>query len=1092
MYLGQPSIGNSIIYDGYKFIDSNYNHGIDITKPPFYATTKIGTTTATTTAGSNIVTLASASDFADHESIVIYGAGADHGMLIPTAPIVTVQGTPGSTRYDYKIVACTSEDGYTAASDGCTILNGPATRNSTNYNTITFDGYINDGYVNNAHWYLIYCRKGGTGDYKYRGAIFAKAYNIDNKTELQPFIPIFHDKVETNYSISELPMTAPATSRANLLRTRVVSGGGTTILTLLDYAKSNATSSYTSHCNVLPLLDVLNYMTPKSGDYYSGGRQIYFPSSGNRINSAYRFTGNAEITSSISILGECGVWYNTPGTVFQFVDGFGMVAGLGTRWCPGKLYKPGEFITGNYPENFDKYKCIVGGISGTTEPTWSGTNVVDNEVTWTKAIPYGQIVAKHFTISTYSSKSRPPNNTNVWKDVRITRSGSNADIWSALTSYSLNDYVAPTVDNGFIYLVSVAGTSGSTEPVWTLKIGNTITDGGVTYTAVECEYYSGAGFLNTGNSTLLEDIHIAAFKGNGIVINGLQQMNLNADNVTLTRCRSSSNIGHGFVLVGADANACLIQKCDATANIGCGFFDDSFLGNTYLMCHAASNDYGYWNTGSSQYGQTYVGCYSESDNLNIIKYPAVAVGGNWGGGFGDNSALTLQSYGIQNALTYSAGGKYKFYLSDRNSYFAWRITETDDSGDIWFNRIDNDASLYSYAKGRWVFNKGGSYTPFNVMMEMSDKITGRGNFSAFPNGILIRNQESVQNTCERKIGFIENIIPTKYGNNQGDLFFTSTSNNNIALRARRRGYPTIASIWTPLTPVLIGNIRYGASGNIGTIICIQSGTTGSTEPVWTTTIGSEYTDGTAKWEIWQYPHQSCDFESIAHPSEKPGTNLTNDDQTIQVTEGSWRIQETVLTANRIKTLGTTGAYQGDQITITRTESSAYSLNIIDGYTSTSLITIPASTKGWARSQFDGQKWILRNWNIFSNIDSTAPVNGESLLWSSSTNNWAPSPKYIKTTIDGYTALSDSSLNIEQLILVNTASTNWGDGYDITLPSSPTTNSVITIKDKGGQAVSKTIDILGNGYNIDGISSNTINTNYGCRKLFFDGLEWLII
>ena len=59
--------------------------------------------------------------------------------------------------------------------------------------------------------------------------------------------------------------------------------------------------------------------------------------------------------------------------------------------------------------------------------------------------------------------------------------------WKPSTTYRAgsNGYAYPTVLNGYVYHASIAGTTGATEPVWPTTIGNTVTDGGVTWT---CAY----------------------------------------------------------------------------------------------------------------------------------------------------------------------------------------------------------------------------------------------------------------------------------------------------------------------------------------------------------------------------------------------------------------------------------------------------------------------------------------------------------------------------------------------------------------------------------------------------------------------------
>lgn len=55
--------------------------------------------------------------------------------------------------------------------------------------------------------------------------------------------------------------------------------------------------------------------------------------------------------------------------------------------------------------------------------------------------------------------------------------------WAVATAYSLGAVRVPTTPNGYRYEVTTAGTShATTEPTWPTVIGNTVTDGTVTWT----------------------------------------------------------------------------------------------------------------------------------------------------------------------------------------------------------------------------------------------------------------------------------------------------------------------------------------------------------------------------------------------------------------------------------------------------------------------------------------------------------------------------------------------------------------------------------------------------------------------------------
>jgi len=56
-------------------------------------------------------------------------------------------------------------------------------------------------------------------------------------------------------------------------------------------------------------------------------------------------------------------------------------------------------------------------------------------------------------------------------------------IWQPGRVYALNDYVRPRTPNGYEYKCTTGGQGRSTEPVWPVPAGQTVSDGSAVWTA---------------------------------------------------------------------------------------------------------------------------------------------------------------------------------------------------------------------------------------------------------------------------------------------------------------------------------------------------------------------------------------------------------------------------------------------------------------------------------------------------------------------------------------------------------------------------------------------------------------------------------
>lgn len=91
--------------------------------------------------------------------------------------------------------------------------------------------------------------------------------------------------------------------------------------------------------------------------------------------------------------------------------------------------------------------------------------------------------------STLSSRQLQANSSPGVDDITLTPTDT-LPSWAANTAYGLGVMREPTTPNGFVYRVTVGGTShATTEPTWpTSGIGSTVTDGTVTWALVGAKH----------------------------------------------------------------------------------------------------------------------------------------------------------------------------------------------------------------------------------------------------------------------------------------------------------------------------------------------------------------------------------------------------------------------------------------------------------------------------------------------------------------------------------------------------------------------------------------------------------------------------
>jgi len=147
-----------------------------------------------------------------------------------------------------------------------------------------------------------------------------------------------------------------------------------------------------------------------------------------------------------------------------------VLASYAPTWASSTAYAVGDRVVPASANGF-VYEATVAGTSAGSEPSFPTTisnTVTDGGVTWkcvsarvgnfAMPVGYGEDIADVFDF------------------------GSSASEWAGSTSYAEGSKVVPTTQNGFYYHATTAGTSNSVEPSWPTTIGDTVVDGGVTWT----------------------------------------------------------------------------------------------------------------------------------------------------------------------------------------------------------------------------------------------------------------------------------------------------------------------------------------------------------------------------------------------------------------------------------------------------------------------------------------------------------------------------------------------------------------------------------------------------------------------------------
>lgn len=256
-------------------IAKNLNLSLDVQRD-FGASGSGFTTTGSITAGSSSLTLANAGDFRNGQEIAIvhagsgpYQSGTTTALVAPTSPVITNEGTAGTTTYTYYIAATDENGGITSTVSVSTTTGNATLSQAGSYN------------------YLTWTASAGAWGY----AIWGDA---SNPATSQGFLGLagptkFLDMglgpsgmgLGQNFTASDVfPASYPTTALGDTLSTTIQSGASTTTLTIADAAANAVTSALVLHDDTSPLTNALTAVINAGGGTLDFGDGTFYTRGG--------------------------------------------------------------------------------------------------------------------------------------------------------------------------------------------------------------------------------------------------------------------------------------------------------------------------------------------------------------------------------------------------------------------------------------------------------------------------------------------------------------------------------------------------------------------------------------------------------------------------------------------------------------------------------------------------------------------------------------------------------------------------------------------------------------------------------------------
>lgn len=933
----------------------------------FGAVDTAATTTGTGTTASATITIA-AGDLADElqngDWIFWHQSGPAHGLDISgSQPIATVQGTTGATQFEFYWVALTTSWGYTAASPVRSISNANATLSTTNCIDVAHPTTP----VPHAFKYLLYARRGGTGSFVFAGATIA--YPLPSWLgHTHPSVVRLTSNSFAKTPPAGIPLVAPVAAVPNGARYQVISGGGTTTLTLDRAPYTNATGTVIEACSLVPLEDSMRAFATAHND--SGCGQIFI-----RKGYNWRITGDWYIDHIARLTGATRS-KATNSSILKFKDGTAVVPSsrrMAQQYQPGTMYRVGDRFIPHDNENWTTIQIVTEIADGaewgasadaSVNPAFSntpGVETVTGDVTCmacTSATNPQATTSLEMSIEGVSfigeGTTIPGGRICQYKDLRQAPNGFPTifanSIWTPGHAHQANRYVVPPLDQstGLIYRAGGAGTSGASPPVFPRREGDTASDNGVTLTAVAMPISQGVG-LHITTTTHLSEVHVSNVAGTGVLFDGALYYGALVNGSTSYNLDVHSTTGANIVVAGPEANATVHFHPEGdTPGAGFGFVqDDSAFGAGFFMPQNNGASSGYQNAPFN---------LQQSQSVIFAAYQE----GSSGPGFdwnapgcvfmGTNADRRAGATGLFVAIGTGANTVGDHAHASTDSSIEWRLRSNQFAIDYLAGTLAalTNSTLewaWNTTTRRWQHRLRG-----NVALDLIEyaHYTARGQRFATPRGMLLGSGGIASPSSELLLNAVT-ALPTAGAFAEGDTQFWGLDSMLLALRASRRGGEGIVARANSTSYAAGALVSQG--GRIFVNCKDTSGTTASSTAAFSgsETIGQRVVDGGVEWQCWHTTVQ--DSAQVGIPNLHAMPVAMPDDNTAVALAA---VQEcATLTANRTKALPSlTGLPNGTSIKVRRRTADAFTLAI------GGLITMPAATKSTAVFQVVAGAWAL--------------------------------------------------------------------------------------------------------------------------------------